>query len=153
VFGYDNVDVAGADGRRLHVVRRVNEEQAAVVRRIFALCAEGQGFTRIAKALNEDSVAPPRGASGWAPTAVREILLRPLYRGEVVWNRKQKRDGWGVKKYLDGPEGEWLRLDAAELRIVAEDLWRAAHRRLEAARELYAFGGRATDRPDQQKYL
>src|SRR5215468_11764710 len=44
VYGYDNVDVAGADGRRLHVVRRVNEEQAAVVRRIFALCAEGQGL-------------------------------------------------------------------------------------------------------------
>jgi hypothetical protein len=45
VYGYDNVDVAGADGRRLHVVRRVNAEQAAVVRRISALCAEGQGFT------------------------------------------------------------------------------------------------------------
>jgi hypothetical protein len=29
----------GADGRRLHVVRRENEERAAVVRRIFALCA------------------------------------------------------------------------------------------------------------------
>ena len=152
-YGYNNVEQCSAEGKRLYVVRRVNEEQAAVVRRIFALSAEGQGFTRIAKALNEDGVAPPRRASGWAPTAVREILLRPLYRGEVVWNRKQKRDRWGVKKYLDRPEGEWLRLDAPELRIVAEDLWQAAHRRLEAARELYAFGGRATDRPDQQKYL
>src|SRR5262249_56379188 len=75
------------------------------------------------------------------------------YGGGVDWNRKQKRDRWGVKKCMGRPEGEWLRLDAAELRIVAEDLWRAAHRRLEAARELYAFGGRATDRPDQQKYL
>src|SRR5882724_9416280 len=45
VYGYDNVEVAGTDGQRLHVVRRVNEEQAAVVRRIFALSAEGQGFT------------------------------------------------------------------------------------------------------------
>jgi site-specific DNA recombinase len=153
VYGYDNVEVAGADGRRLHVVRRVNEEQAAVVRRIFALCAEGQGFTRIAKALNEDGVAPPRRASGWAPTAVREILLRPLYRGEVVWNRKQKRDRWGVKKYLDRPEGEWIRLEAPDLRIVAEDLWRSAHRRLATARELYAAGGFGTDRPDQEKYL
>src|SRR5215470_16395607 len=88
VYGYNNAEVAGPDGRRLHVVRRVNEEQAAVVRRIFALCAEGQGFTRIAKALNEDGVAPPRRASGWAPTAIREILARTLYRGEVVWNRK-----------------------------------------------------------------
>ena len=57
VYGYDNVDVAGADGRRLHVVRRVNEEQAAVVRRIFALCAEGQGFTRIAKAFLLSGIA------------------------------------------------------------------------------------------------
>ena len=153
VFGYDNVEVTGTDGRRLHVVRRVKEPQAAVVRRIFALCAEGQGFTRIGKALNEDTVAPPRRASGWAPTAVREILLRTLYRGEVVWNRKQKRDRWGRKRYLDRPEGEWLRLEVPELRIVAEDLWRAAHRRLDTARELYAAGGRGTDRPDQEKYL
>jgi site-specific DNA recombinase len=153
VYGYDNVEVAGADGRRLHVVRRVNAEQAAVVRRIFALCAEGQGFTRIAKALNEDGVAPPRHASGWAPTAIREILLRSLYRGEVIWNRKQKRDRWGVKKYLDRPEREWIRLEAPELRLVPEDLWRAAHRRLEAARQIYAFGGRMADRPDQEKYL
>ena len=80
MYGYDNVEVVGADGRRLHVVRRVNEEHAAVVRRIFALCAESQGFTRIAKALNEDGVPPPRHAHGWAPTAIREILLRPLYR-------------------------------------------------------------------------
>jgi site-specific DNA recombinase len=143
VYGYDNVEVAGADGRRLHVVRRVHEEQAAVVRRIFALCAEGQGFTRIAKALNEDEIAPPRRASGWAPTAVREILLRPLYRGEVVWNRKRKRDRWGRKKYLDRPEGERIQLEAPELRIVPESLWQAAHRRLDRTRELYAgTGGR-----------
>lgn len=151
VYGYDNVDVAGVDGRRLHVVRRVNQEQAAVVRRIFALCAEGQGFTRIAKALNEDDVKPPRRASGWAPTAVREILLRTLYRGEVVWNRKQKRDRWGVKKYLDRPEAQWIQLAAPDLRIVPEDLWSSAHRRLDQVRQLYP--GRATDRPDQEKYL
>ncbi len=102
-------------------------------------CAEGQGFTRIAKALNEDGVTPPRRASGWAPTAVREILLRPLYRGEVVWNRQRKRDRWGVKRYLARPEAEWLRIGAPELRIVAEDLWQAALGRLERTREVY-FG-------------
>ena len=41
--------------------------------------AEGLGFTRIAKALNEDEVAPDRRANGWGPPAVREILRRPLY--------------------------------------------------------------------------
>jgi site-specific DNA recombinase len=141
VYGYDNVEVLDAAGRRQHVVRRVNEEQAAVVRRIFALCAEGMGFTRVAKALNEDDVTPPRRASGWAPTAVREILLRSLYRGEVVWNRTRKRDPWGVKRSIDRPEHEWLIQEQPELRIVPEELWRAARTRLERARSVYAQSG------------
>lgn len=40
VYGYDNVEVHAADGRRLHVVRRVNEIEAGVVRRIFQLYAD-----------------------------------------------------------------------------------------------------------------
>jgi site-specific DNA recombinase len=97
VYGYDNVDVfapdATAEGRpkRLYVRRRINDEQAAVIRRAFTLCADGFGLTRIAKALNEDGIVPPRpGGSGWAPTALREILHRELYRGVIVWNRSQK---------------------------------------------------------------
>jgi site-specific DNA recombinase len=152
-YGYDNVEVLGPDGRRQHVERRVNVEQATVVRRIFALCAEGQGFTKIAKALNEDGVTPPRRASGWAPTAVREILLRPLYRGQVVWGRKKKRDTWGTKRYLDQPEATWTYTEDPAVRIVAEDLWHAAHRRLAAARALYAGGRLPSERPDREQYL
>jgi site-specific DNA recombinase len=107
VYGYDNVEMVSAApgtddrGTRLHVVRRVNEEQAAVVRRIFELCAGGKGFTRIAKALNQDGVTPPRGdGRGWAPTAVREMLYRPLYRGQIVWNKSQKIDRGGHGRAL-----------------------------------------------------
>lgn len=62
VFGYDNVDVLDAEGRRRHVERRINEPEAAVVRRIFDLCAAGQGLRSIAKALNDDRVACAAGA-------------------------------------------------------------------------------------------
>src|SRR4029079_4575964 len=31
LFGYDNMNVVGADGRRSHVERRINEDEAAVV--------------------------------------------------------------------------------------------------------------------------
>jgi len=42
------------DGRRkrLYVRRELNQEQAAVVRRIFRLYASGLGLTKIAKTLN-----------------------------------------------------------------------------------------------------
>src|SRR5213083_2715528 len=81
VYGYDNVDVMDAEGRRQHVVRRINPAQAAVVRRIFELYATGRGMTSLAKLLNAElaklpaqeaqAVRPARG-KGWAPSAIRE---------------------------------------------------------------------------------
>jgi site-specific DNA recombinase len=161
VYGYYNIEVhsseAGSDGRprRLHVIRQVNPEQAEAVRRIFTLSASGMGITRIAKTLNADGVAPPRRAQGWAPTAIREILYRPLYRGEVVWNRIKKRDEWGVKKYTKRPEGSWLRQKAPGLRIVPDELWQAAHARLEKARTVYvraAKGNLLVGRPANRDF-
>src|SRR5262249_54929031 len=43
-FGYRNVDVAGAGGKRSHVDRTIVDEEADVIRRIFTLCAEGLGL-------------------------------------------------------------------------------------------------------------
>ncbi len=145
VFGYDNVDVPGVsangDTARSHVVRQVNDAEAAIVRRIFDLCAAGKGFTSIAKRLNhEGAVCPrPRGARprGWAPSSVREILYRSLYRGEIVWNQSRKRDQWGQKRQRPRPASEWLRVPAPELRIVSDELWQAAHERLAATRTTY----------------
>jgi len=65
VFGYDNVEVHTADGQRAHVERRVNEAEAAIVRRIFELSAAGLGLRSISLRLNaEHALAPvPRRAT------------------------------------------------------------------------------------------
>ncbi len=144
VFGYDNVDVLGPDGKRSHVERRINEAEAAVVRRIFELCAAGFGYRRIAIALNDERAASPRAQRGrsqsWAPSSVRAALHRPLYRGEILWNTTRKRDAWGRHAQHARPKAEWMRRDAPELRIVSEALWQAAHARLGAARATYMKG-------------
>jgi site-specific DNA recombinase len=147
VFGYDNIDVpsgtpdASGHLKRAHVIRQVNEPEAEIVRRIFTLCAAGKGFTSIAKTLNAEGALSPRPnpgrLKGWVPSSVREIVHRPLYRGEVVWNQSKKRDAWGRKCQRPRPKSEWLRLPAPELRIVAEKLWEAAHDRLAATRATY----------------
>ena len=83
--------------------------EAAVVRRIFQLCAEGHGITPIAKQLNAERAPCPRAQqgrpSGWAPSSVREVLHRALYRGEIVWNKTRKRDAWGQTKHPATPGG------------------------------------------------
>ena len=146
VFGYDNVDimaVAEADGtaKRQHVIRRVNEAEAAIVRRIFELCAQGFGKIRIAKTLNDEGARTPRAQRGrpnaWCASSVREVLHRDLYRGLIVWNKTQKRDAWGQKRTAQRPEEAWIRVPAPELRMVSDDLWTEAHRRLQQTRDSY----------------
>jgi site-specific DNA recombinase len=134
VYGYDNVDVPTPDGKRAYVVRKINPVQGDVVRRIFSLYAGGLGLVKIAKTLNREHIAPPRGDRlGWAPTAIREILRRELYRGIVVWNRSQKAVRGGTKTQRKRSEDQWLRIEAPELRILDEELWRSVEARREKA--------------------
>jgi DNA invertase Pin-like site-specific DNA recombinase len=134
VFGYDNVDVLGPDGKRSHVQRRICQAEAAIVRRIFEMCAAGTGYTRIAKQLNDERAPCPRPQqarpAGWSPSTVHEILKRPIYRGQIVWNQTRKRDRWGRKDATGRPEAAWLTVHAPDLRIVSDVLWTAARERL-----------------------
>jgi hypothetical protein len=60
-FGYDNVEVPGADGARAFVTYQVNAAEAATVRRIFALAAMGEGLKAITKRLNGEGAAAAAG--------------------------------------------------------------------------------------------
>lgn len=129
IFGYDNVSVAG----HTHKEYRINEAQAAVVRRIFELCAGGAGLTRIAKMLNAERAVAP-GRNGWAPSSVRDVLHRPLYRGELVYNRTKKRDADGEQRQHARPRSEWLTVQLPHARVVDDAVWMAAHARLSGIR-------------------
>ena|SRR5262245_22270407 len=60
IFGYQNVEVHTAEGKRSHVERAIDPAQATIVARIFADYAAGFGFGRIAKRLNAEGVPAPR---------------------------------------------------------------------------------------------
>ena len=143
VYGYDNVDVfsdyatAQDDPKRLHVIRRINKHQAEVIKRVFELYAQRQGLTRIAKLLNAEGVPPPRTVKGWAPSCLREMLHRPLYRGIIVWNEYQKIYKGGTTNRRRRPQEEWIRLDAPDLRIIPPDLEKAVDLLLERNKKNY----------------
>jgi DNA invertase Pin-like site-specific DNA recombinase len=125
LFGYDNLDVHGhAGGQRSHVQRQINETEAAIVRRIFELSVTGHGVKAIAKRLNADRVPAPRSQGGrsqsWAPSSVRAVLHRDVYRGVVTWNRTKKRNPSGSQQQAARPAGDWLSIPAPTLRIVDE---------------------------------
>ncbi|TML66074.1 MAG: hypothetical protein E6G14_15520 [Actinobacteria bacterium] len=82
-FGYSNLR------EESHVIRVIDEGEAATVRLIFDWYADGMGMTTIAHDLNAKGVPSPRGRR-WKPSAIREILRRELYQGVVIWNKSQK---------------------------------------------------------------
>jgi site-specific DNA recombinase len=64
----------------------------------------------------------------------------------------------GIHKQAPRPAGEWLELPAPNLQIVSDEVWQAAHARLEAVRGVYlkATNNRPFGRPalgDPSKYL
>ncbi|MDE3049555.1 MAG: recombinase family protein [Nitrospirota bacterium] len=150
VFGYDNHEVLSAEGRRLHVLRVVNPAEAAIVRQIYDLYAGGLGIGRIAKLLNAEGILAARQSPrGWAPSAVREILHRPLYKGEIVWNQHQKIVRGGTKKRRERDEKEWIRIDAPDLRIITPELAATVTARLSKPKDK----ARAMYRDGESKYL
>jgi DNA invertase Pin-like site-specific DNA recombinase len=67
VYGYDNLEVLGPTGERLHVVRRINRNEAAIVRRLFERYVAGEGgLATLAKELNAQGRGKPSSPiSGW----------------------------------------------------------------------------------------
>ena len=152
-YGYDNVpepDVIGADGvpaRR----KRINKEEATVLRRIFEMYAEGKSYSVIAKTLNAEHVPPPRKRKDrkqnptWCPTAIREMLRREIYVGRLVWNRREfrKRPNSNKRVSRPRPETQWTApIDAPELRIIDHQLWSRVQARLAEVGETYNYRGR-----------
>jgi site-specific DNA recombinase len=89
---------------------------------------------------------------------VYEVLFRPLYRGEVIYNQTAKRDSWGRRHQSGRPQQEWIRMAVPELQIVSDELWAAARVRLDLSRTAYLerTRGRLWGRPPADtdaKYL
>ncbi|WP_439381540.1 recombinase family protein [Amycolatopsis lexingtonensis] len=90
-----------ADGLQLRILH-IDDEAAAVVRRIFADYLRGYGDQAIANSLNCDGIPcpsarrpeqnPHRRGDGWLGSTIRSILQNPRYTGYAVFGRWTKTD-------------------------------------------------------------
>lgn len=120
----------------------IDEESAAVVRRIFDLTLQGCGSTAIARLLNSEGVPTPgayfrmkhpgsnrfRKASeknGWTAAAVLNILHQYEYTGALV-GRKRYKAGLHEKRTISQDKADWIIYEGAHEAIVSkEDFERA----------------------------
>jgi hypothetical protein len=141
-FGYDNVAEAGV------IRQQINPGEAAIVQRIFEMAANGGSLKVITRELNAESVPSPRPRSGkqyatWCPTAIREMLRRELYVGQVMWKRSRFVKAPGTNKRLrrDRPRNEWRIVERPELRIIDDALWARVQARIKRIAEQFKGAG------------
>ena len=129
-ISYGYVVECDENGEPLKGSRKIDPEQADIVRRIFKEFAAGRGYREIAGLLNREEVPSPRGKS-WAGTAIRAMLANEIYVGRMVWNRREWRRHPDTRKRK--PEkraaNEWVVTKVPALRIVNDKLWAKVQKR------------------------
>ena len=106
-FGY--IRVMAPDGLRKRPSLELDPEASEVVKRMFDMAEAGKGTLDIARTLNHEGIASPRGKL-WGKTSVFVVLTNEAYTGTLLWgvNAKDKGDpvrgGKGVSRHrLHGP--------------------------------------------------
>ena len=130
-YGYATV-AGGRPGER-----RIVEDEARIIRRIFREYAAGVSANAIAKALNREGIPGPR-TSAWGHTSIcghrkrgTGILNNRLYRGELVYGmsefRRDPHTGKRVSRIRAGGVLEMVNIET--LRIVDDELWQRVQTR------------------------
>jgi hypothetical protein len=159
-YGYDVVaSGAGTEGGE----RRINDAEAAMVRRIFEEFAGGRSPREIAMRLNDEGVPGPGGRS-WGNTTIRGqaeratgILNNALYVGRLEWNRcaYTKNPQTGKRVARPPPRSAWEVVEVPQLRIVDDALWQKVKTR--QGQLSFKVGrddsGNALNRTHRTKYL
>lgn len=135
----------------------IDEEAAAVVRRIFRLTIEGKGPYDIARILFDDKVETPAVYFGkqnkgiwkskeeftnpynWSGYIVGQILSKPEYMGHTVNFRSQKQS-YKDKKAIKIPMEEWLIFENTHEAIVDKETWELAQKLRKTPRRIDTWG-------------
>lgn len=114
----------------------VDEPAATIVRRIFDMRYKGYGFRRIASALNDEKIIPPRdyyyqreGRTNpqyqnhlWNDVTIRVILRNEVYIGNMVQN-KTGNLSYKNKKLIKKPKEDWVRVEGTHEPIIPLEVW------------------------------
>jgi DNA invertase Pin-like site-specific DNA recombinase len=114
----------------------VDEETAAIVRRIFRMRCAGQSYRGIALTFNEEHIASPRdlfyqrlgrenprhGNNLWNDSTVKSIVRSEVYIGHMVQG-KYGTMSYKSRKLLNKPKDQWVRVENTHEPIISPEEW------------------------------
>ena len=113
----------------------IDDEPAAVVRRIYKLCIDGYGPTQIAKKLTAEGIPTPTAYAisqgrnpinknanlkRWDGRTISGILDKAEYCGHTV-NFRTRKKSYKIKKTIRNPQEEWLIFENTHEPIITQE--------------------------------
>ena len=113
-YGYKNVD-----GKMV-----IDEEKAAIVRRMFASVMEGKSGAKIANELQAEGIPTARGGK-WQSSVIIGMIRNETYIGVAVFQKTYKDDQFNSR--VNYGERGMYRIEGHHEPIVSEEVFRAAN--------------------------
>ena len=117
----------------------VDEEAAAIVRRIFAMCAGGSGPSQIARILKKEQILTPTMYAytkygmnhtcldtahpyNWSDSAIANLLENEIYLGNTV-NMKHSTKSYKDKRRVEHPREECMVFENTHPALITREVW------------------------------
>lgn len=126
----------------------IDDYAAIVVKQIFAWKMEGLAVAAIAHKLNELGYLSPmqykktngekfntgftgKNIAKWSAVSVKRILTNEIYLGHMIQGKREKIN-YKVRKQIDKPEEEWVKVENTHEAIILEDDFNVVQKLLSA---------------------
>lgn len=130
VLGYNLKEIGGSTNKkRKDTELVVNDSEAEIVRTIFKMYSEGNGYKAIANQLNKFGYTTKRG-NHFSVNGIKDILSNPVYIGKIRYNVLQN---WSEKRRRHKNPNPLI-VDGIHKPIISQELWDKVQRMLEASK-------------------
>ncbi len=123
----------------------IQEEEAAVVRRIFREYLNGKGTYAIAKDLSEEGLPTIRSAEKWNDGVIKEILLNPIHTGNLLHQKTMTTEVLPFKRQRNKGQIPQYLVEDNHAPIIS-------HEQAEAVREIFEYRRKQMGVDDTNKY-
>ena len=134
----------------------IDEEAAAVVRRMFQMAADGMGTHQIARIIADEKIYIPTMYKyfklgyksnqfdenfpyDWRTTTVKRILESRVYAGDVV-SHKQGTKSFKNQKVVRYPESEWIIVENQHEPLVGRDMFEKVQKLIKLKKKANSTG-------------
>ncbi len=108
----------------------LNEEQAAIVRRIYGLFLQGRSPYAIAKLLTSEGIPTPSGKETWCGATVKSILQNEKYKGDALLQKRYTVDFLSKKKKVNKGEVPQYYVEGSHAAIIEPSVFDAVQKQM-----------------------